>query len=390
MEMQTNQITFGPSHHIFGYIGRVQNIPWNESGEYILALRFDSQDRMPRPDEYADVILLDAKDSYSIQQVDRSLGWNIQQGTMFYWNPYSPETQFFFNDRDPETNKVFTVLFDIVKQKRIREFRFDNTPFGNSGVAQNGGEFLGINYARLARLRAVTGYPGAFDWTVDVLHPEDDGVFKVDISTGQSNLIVSFRQLRDALVEEHPHVDDAALFINHTLWNREGDLIYFYARGNFSGSAGTRANIPFTVRPDGSELTVQEYVGGHPEWDLGHRLIGTDESKLILYDTELRKVVEEIGDPSIFPKPGGDNALSPDGNWLVSGYGQRGSNAYVCYRRSDGFWARSGMFDQQGYTSGDLRSDPAPCWNREGSQVLFPSLSDDGTRQLFVMDVPIG
>ena len=98
---------------------------------------------------------------------------------MLYWNPLEPETQFFFNDRDPATQDVFCVLFDIQAGKRVAEYRYAETPVGNSGVAQNGGWFLAINYGRLARLRPVTGYPGARDWTIGVKQPENDGIFKV-------------------------------------------------------------------------------------------------------------------------------------------------------------------------------------------------------------------
>ena len=90
---------------------------------------------------------------------------------MFYWNPEAAEKQFFFNDRDIETGKVFCVLYDIEQGRRVKEYRFEDTPFGNGGVAQNGGHFLGINYARMARLRPVTGYAGAYDWTGDEKHP---------------------------------------------------------------------------------------------------------------------------------------------------------------------------------------------------------------------------
>ena len=84
---------------------------------------------------------------------------------MMYWNPEQPSRQFFFNDRDPKTGKVFTALYDIVDRKRVKEFRFDATPAANGGVKQDGGAFAAINYARMARLRPVTGYPGAWDWT---------------------------------------------------------------------------------------------------------------------------------------------------------------------------------------------------------------------------------
>ena len=106
---------------------------------------------------------------------------------------------------------------------------------------------------------------------------------------------------------------------------------------------------------------------------------------LVVYDADQKVIVETIGNRTIFPKLGGDTALSPDGSWLVSGYGEKPYNVYVLYRRSDGAWTRSPKYDQTPYLSGDLRSDPAPCWNRDGTQILFPSISEDGTRQLFII-----
>ena len=38
-------------------------------------------------------------------------------------------------------------------------------------------------------------------------------------------------------------------------------------------------------------------------------------------------------------------------------------------------------------TGGDLRIDPAPCWNREGDRFAFPALAKDGTRQMFEVRV---
>ncbi|MDP6037164.1 MAG: hypothetical protein QGG64_01295 [Candidatus Latescibacteria bacterium] len=165
-DLEIEQITFGSKHHFFGYIGQSRTIPWNESGRYIVALRTDFQDHMPGLGEYADVILIDRENNNSIEVVDRSLGWNPQQGTMFYWNPES---------------------------------------------------------------------------------------------------------------------------------------------------------------------------------------------------------------------------FSPDGKWIVNGSGPKKGTVYVMYRLDDGVWVRTERFDQQGWVSGELRCDPAPCWNRASDQVVFPSISGDGTRQMFVI-----
>lgn len=389
--VKVRQITSGPSSHIFGYIGHVQNIPWNGNGRYIIALRTSVLDRLPGAKDAADVVLIDTEKDYSVRVVDQCRAWNPQQGTMFYWNPDAPNTQFFFNDRDPETGKVFCVLFDIGKGsdgKRVREYRYDDTPVGNGGVAQNGGHFLAINYGRMARLRPVTGYRDAFDWTAGVAHPKDDGIFKIDIATGKKALLVSFHQLAESLRAKMPDVEIPPLFINHTLWNREGDRIFFFARGGWDGR-GQKINQAYTIRPDGTDLTpLAQHIGGHPEWDKGGRLIGRLGNRQVIYDPQRQEVVAQLGSPEVFPNPEGDIALSPDGEWFVNGYKntREGKNYYVIYRRKDGGHVRSPGFDI-GRLSGDLRLDPAPCWNRDGSKLLVPGLAKDGSRQMFVIEI---
>jgi hypothetical protein len=396
--LSVRQLTHGPYHHFFGYIGHVGNIPWNASGRYIVALRSSFHDRMPKPGEAADVVLIDTRDSDTqdgnkLRVVDQSRAWNFQQGTMFYWNPEQPETQFFFNDRDPETNRVFCVLFDISKGERgqrLAEFKFADTPFGNSGVAQQGGAFLGINYGRLARLRPVTGYPGAYDWTVNdgrgELAPNDDGVFRVDLATGQKRLIVSFRQLAELLAPQFPKVREKELFINHTLWNRTGDRVFFFVRGDFE--RGQRLDVPCVMNGDGGGLHVIEHLGGHPEWADGHVMLGSREGRQVLYDIDRGAEVGVVGTPELFPDAGGDKAISRDGRWMVNGYRVKGQNRYTFYRFADGAHVTSRDFDQFGRIKGELRVDAAPCWNRTGTQIVFPSMDESGeTLQMFMIEL---
>ncbi len=387
--LKGRQITFGPQHHFFGYIGHVQNTPWNGDGRYLVALRTNFQDHMPTAKERADIVLLDAQNNFAVRQIDTTGAWNFQQGTMFYWNPAAPDRELIFNDRDPETNRIFTVLLDITTGKRIREFRFEDTPFANGGVAQRGEFFLGLNYGRLARLRPVTGYPEVYDWTVGVRHPKDDGIFKVAIATGEKSLLVSFEQLADALRPTRPDVDEKELFINHTLNNRDGDRVYFFVRGDFEDRE-KRLDVPFTINTDGTGLTLHpQHIGGHPEWADGHRMIGKRGDEQIIYDTDTQQVVEVLEDPSIFANPGGDVALSPDGTWLANGHRIGKANAYVFLNRKTSDVLRAGPFPVDHWTSGELRIDAAPCWNRASNQIVFPTIADDKTRtrQMFLVEV---
>jgi hypothetical protein len=389
-EVRLRQLTAGPSHHFFGYIGQCRTIPWNASGRLLLALETDFQDRLPGAGDAARVCVIDTQDGNRVRVVDRTLGWNPQQGTMFYWNPEHPETQFFFNDRDPASGKVFTVLFDLTrgpKGGRVREYRFDDTPVANGGVAQNGGYFLAINYARMARLRPVTGYKDAWDWTQPVAAPADDGIFRVDVATGARQLIVSFAQLKAKLAGTVTRLDERHLFINHTLNNRNNDLVYFYCRADFETKPDDRVNVPFTVRPDGTGLTAHTtFIGGHPDWEWGGRIIGSAEDQQVIYDTASRRIVEKLGGKDVFPNPGGDIALAPDGRWFVNSHRNGEHNHYTFLDRRTGRIVRAPPVFMGPWKSGDLRLDPAPCWNRSGDALVVPGIAADGTRQMFVLE----
>ncbi len=288
---------------------------------------------------------------------------------------------------------MFCVLFDVSQGRggeRIAEFRFPETPFGNSGVAQGGGWFLGINYGRLARLRPVTGYPGAFDWTTGDPHPADDGIFKVNSQTSQKQLLVSFQQLAEALRSQHAGADAQELFINHTLWSRDDSRLYFFVRADFGRHDERHLDVPFVMNADGTNLhPLARHIGGHPEWESGQTMIGQRDNEQILFDVELQVVTGTLGTPEIFPKPNGDVALSPDGKWFVNGHGEKGMNYYTILRRTDGSWMRTAGVDQGGFISGDLRIDPSPCWNRDGSQILVTGIAEDEqrTRQMFVITI---
>lgn len=390
-DVEISQLTHGPQHHYFGYIGHVQNTPWNGDDRYMVLLRTGFQDHMPAPHEAADVVLIDTKQNNKLTAIDKCHAWNPQQGTMFYWNPKASKTQLLFNDRDLKTNRVFTVLYDIAKRKRIKEYKYDDVAFGNSGVAQKGGYFLGLNYGRMARLRPVTGYPGAFDWNPGTAAPKDDGIFLVEIESGKKKLLVSFSQLAETVATKRPDVMGKHLFINHTLWNRDDNRIYFYVRGNFEKEGSV--DVPCTIHPDGSNLKMHtQFIGGHPEWEFGPRVIGDFKGKQVIYDVDKQEIVDQIGTPEILPRPGGDCALSHNGKWFVNGYRQGKEDKYVVIRRDDGSFVRTRGLPVDNWITGELRCDPAPCWNRADTAMAVPAIADDAqrTRQTFLLKIKKG
>ena len=115
-------------------------------------------------------------------------------------------------------------------------------------------------------------------------------------------------------------------------------------------------------------------------------MIGREGKKQIFYDVDTKKVVEQLGNPEIFPNPEGDISLSPDGNWFANGYKKGSENFYTVYRLSDDLYLKSeGIY--KGDFSGDIRIDAAPRWNRSSDAILVPGIDKNNTRQMFLIRV---
>jgi hypothetical protein len=65
----------------------------------------------------------------------------------------------------------------------------------------------------------------------------------------------------------------------------------------------------------------------------------------------------------------------------------QGKNYYTILRRADGAVARTAGFDQGGYTTGELRIDPSPNWNRDGTQFIVAAADAEKSRQMFIVTV---
>src|SRR3954452_20937737 len=80
LRLEVEQVTRGPSHHFFGYIGHAGTCPWNGSGRYIVALQTTFQEHMPGPEEAAHVVLIDTGRGGAVRRVAETRAWNFQQG----------------------------------------------------------------------------------------------------------------------------------------------------------------------------------------------------------------------------------------------------------------------------------------------------------------------
>jgi len=375
-------LTSGPKHHFFGYYGIT---PWNKSGKCLVCLESDFQDHLPSPDEPAAVGLVDARTG-EFRKVGETRAWNFQQGAMLHWNPLNPEHEIIFNDR--KNGEIVSAVLDVRSGKK----RF--LPRAVSAVSHNGQCALSLTYGRLTRMRPVVGYPGAKDPNPESPHPDNDGVFLMNLATGDSKLVVSIGEVYRRLVGNHPELKERHMWFNHTVFNKDDSRFFFLARCWEPKPKVHLQSAMFTCKLDGSDLREVILFGkgvSHFDWRNAKEILATfeldkDKKSHVLF-TDGLKDYKVIGEG--FLAGDGHCSFAPDEKWIANdGSSGKGEKSLMIYNMETKVGALLGTFPMKNYASGDLRCDLHPRWNRTGDAICFDALeTTNRTRQLHVADL---
>lgn len=374
-------VTSGPKHHFFGYYGIS---PWNESGTRLVCLETAFQDRMPEQDEPAAICLVNATTGMTTK-VAETRAWNFQQGAMLHWDPRSPEHSILYNDRDGES--VISVSLDT----RTGEKR--SLPRAISAVSHDGRYALSLTYGRLQRLRPVVGYGGMADPNPDITNPDNDGVFVLDLTTGETRLAVSIATVYGLLLKNHPELDGHHMWFNHTVFNKNDTRFFFLARARVHWWQSFQTAM-LTANLDGSDIRevvpFGKYVS-HFDWRNNREIIATYKDggsyKHVLFtdgEADFRVLDPEflLGDGHCTFAPGQNwFATDPRIPWTLS-------RRLLVYNVETGGRHIVAEVPLGKYILGDRRCDLHPRWKSTGGAICFDAIDKEtGTRQLHVAEL---
>ncbi|MFA6632134.1 MAG: hypothetical protein WCU90_07535 [Kiritimatiellia bacterium] len=380
-------MTSGPKDHLFASYYAIN--AWSADGRYATVLETEVKNRLPTEQDAAVLGVVDAQDNNRFIPLTETRCWNFQEAAMAHWLGTAPRTKFIFNDL--VDGRFVSVIFDMANRTRRV------VPFPVSAVSRDGRWAVSINYARLRLTRPDYGYGGnGQNARADTVWPEDDGLWLVDLASGEARLIVTIASVRDRM----PPVKDpkALAYFCHTVFSRDGSKIFWLARTveNLSGQKVVRKweTTSFTCNRDGSGVRrcfPDGWGGSHFNWLDGDRLMVTAKFKDAVWSHVLFTPGKED-----FTRLGrglldfdGHGVFSDDGRWMATDtYPDKlGERKLMVMRMADHAVLPLGsFFVPELYREQYSRCDLHPRWRPDGKMLAFNSVHE-GSRQVYVVDV---
>ena len=371
-------ITSPPQHHWFGYYDKFQFDP---SNRYVLGMQVGFEHRSPRATDKIQIGMVDLENGDHWIELGESTSWCWQQGCMLQWLPGSTR-QILWNDRE-EGRFVCRILDLETKQRRtIAQPVYAVSPDGKTAIASD--------FRRINDVRPGYGYPGVSDPHSNDLAPEESGIVRVSLETGETELILSIAQI--AGLGQIPKAEPGIKhYFNHLLFNPDGSRFVFLHRWRYPD--GSRLTRMITANPDGSDIWILDDNGytSHFIWrDPNHILAQSNQPSHgrgnYLFQDRTRKI--EVVGPGVLD-PSGHCSYLPGKEWILSdSYPDRDRNQNPhLYHVKTQRRVSLGLFHLPQKYTGEWRCDTHPRCSRDGRLVCIDSPKDKAGRQLHLIDI---
>jgi hypothetical protein len=304
---------------------------------------------------------------------------------MLQWLPGS-ESEVIWNDR--QGDQFVSHVLDVKSGRRrtLRHAVYAVSPDGRWAVT--------TDFRRLNDTRPGYGYAGIADPSRDVAAPENAGIWKVDLQTGEQTLLLS---LRDAAKVPQPggFSEGAKHWFNHLLVAPDGRRFTFLHRWQGQAEGRSWKTRMFTASATGQDLhllipsgKVSHFIWRDPSHILAYAGFGPEakEWRFQVFEdlTGKTEVLEGM------PHRDGHCTYRPnDLQWvLCDSYpdGERKQHVYL-YHVPTGRIVPLGRFLLPREYAGEWRCDTHPRFSPDGRSVVIDSPHEGHGRQMYRIDI---
>lgn len=402
----------GQQHHFFGYYNKT---PWDVSGSRLLAHQVPFRDARLTPTLQCEIGYFNLHGDGRFDAVDVTTAWNWQMGSQLQWLAGGADGRVLYNVRTNDRSVRYRCLGAAIVD--LGTGRRRDLPMPAYVVAPDARYAICLDYRRLYVTHETIGYSGE-DHGPLTLAPHDDGLWRMDLASGDTTMILSYRDLRNF----HPRasMERAIHWVSHVEVNPSSSRLLFLHRWTERVKDETCfLHRLITVNPDGSDMRLLE-CSDHPlpqlarefdptavgtfdyeksEYQISHPMWKDDETIVVwgphagrihyhLYRDADDGVVNVLGDGILVEN--GHMSFSPTNpRWLLSDtYPDSITHERILFLFdvSSGRRHTLGSFYADPSLSKENRCDLHPRWSPDGAAVCIDSVHE-GTRSMYVIDV---
>ncbi len=399
------------AHHFFGYYNKSN---FDGSDTRLLAQQTDQFTGDLTGVEVARIGYFDLRGNERFHQIGTTTTWNWQMGSQLQW--VGDSNRVIWNTRATEAGRNTPYPDFCSTLKDLDSGKQCELPLPAYVLAPDGSYALSVNFSRFMVTHRTIGYPATQREPELQRAPDDDGIYRMEIPSGEYQMILSLAQLR--AFQPVTSMDKAIHWITHLEANPSGSRFLFIHRWTERVEDETCfLHRLFTVNGDGSDLRLLE-CSDHPlpqlvadfdpdavgtfeyeksEYQISHPMWKSDEEIIVwgphdgrihyhLYNDQTGQV--EVVGPDVLTE-NGHMTYSHNGRWILSDtYPDAVTNERILflYDSESGTRHDLGSF----YTPPDMgkhnRCDLHPRWSHDNQSVCIDSVHK-GSRQLYIVDV---
>lgn len=383
------KLTSGPKQHWFGYYDKIEVSP---TGRYVLACEVDTIHRSPTNEDVLKVGMIDLEDGNKWIELGESRSWGWQQGCMLQWIPGS-SNEIIWNDI--KDGKFVSHVMNVDTRERR------TLPKAIYTLSNDGTFALGTEFNRIQNMRPGYGYPGVEDPYADKKAPEGIGIYKMDITTGKVDLLISLKEIA-SIPNLGENLDDYWHYFNHLLISPDDKRFIFLHRWrqemylNNKRATGGFTTRMFTANTDGSDKYMLDPSGNtsHFIWKdnqsvcMWTKPVGM-ESGFYLFTDKTDKVVA-VGEGIMTHN--GHNTYLPNtnGDWILNDtypQGEQRLQSLYLYHVPTRKKVLLGEFHEPAKYKGEVRCDLHPRSSIDGRYIIFDSTHGGDGRQMYLIDL---
>ena len=366
--------------------------------------------------ETAEVGYFDLHEEDRFYSIGETSAWNWQMGSQLQWLQGKSERQLIYNSRavTADANSPYPDFCSTVFNLETQTSR--QLPLPVYVVSADSEWALCVDYSRFQVTHPTIGYAATAEEPVLANAPASDGIYRMDIESGEAHKILSLQDLKN--FQPLQSMDKAIHWVTHLEINPASTRFLFIHRWTERVEDETCfLHRLFSANPDGTGLKLlectdhplpqlaagfdsnavgtfdyekSEYQISHPAWKNNHQIIVWGPHKgaihYHLYD-ELTGEVTVIGADCLTEN--GHMTYSTNDKWILSDtYPDSVSNErlLILYDVENNRRYDIGSF----YTDPNLgkpnRCDLHPRWHPDASQVCIDSVHEQ-IRQMYLIDV---